>query len=1244
MRYSDLIQFDPIESIVQLRNADEQDEARRLVSSYVISDEMAERLNELVFPQLQFHNPADNKGLFIVGNYGTGKSHLLSVISAIAEHGDLTDLLRNKSVATQASAMIAGQFKVLRIEIGATEMSLREILIAEIEEYLAEIGVDYTFPSAQEVTGYKSAFEDMLGAFKNVYPDQGLLLVVDELLDYLRTRRDQALILDLSFLREIGEVSRDLHFRFIAGIQEMLFENPRFAFVSDSIRRVKDRFEQVLIARQDVKYVVAERLLRKTAEQQAKIREHLTPFTHFYSNMNERLDEFVRLFPVHPDYIDMFEQISAIEKREVLKTLSLAMKRILEEDVPQDSPGLITYDHYWRTLRGNPSYRAVPAIREVIECSQVLENRIKQAFTRPTYQGMALRIIDGLSIHRLTTHDVYVTVGATPEELRDGLCLFDPFVAELGGEPSDDLLSHVETVLREIMRTVSGQFISFNFDNRQYYLDLKKTEDYDAIIDKRTESLEDEVLNRSYFDALRRVMEFSDQTAFTGYRIWQHELEWQERRASRVGYLFFGSPNERSTAVPQRDFYLYFLQPYDPPRLNKNEKNPDEVFFRLAKPDGVFHKTLEQYAASLDLASRASGPAKSAYEGRSNIALRNLVKWLQEHLPTAYEVTYGGQKKTLIEWVKGRVGVASGTRANVRDIVNAVGSSCLASHFQNEAPQYPTFSVLVTNANRGQVAQGALRWINKPTTSQQAVAVLDALELLDGDRLVTHQSRYAQAVLAQLKKKGHGQVLNRSELIKDDNTIEYYEPNTFRLEPEWLVVVLAALIHAGEMTLAIPGKKFDANNLDALAATPVAELIGFKHIEAPKEWNLPAMRTLFELLGQKPGQVQLVTQGSVNDKEEAFQGLKTAVSTIVQQIVLTQQQLQNGLLFWGRSLLSEQEQQHYLQALATLKTFVESLQAYSSPARFKNFKYSADEVRDQIPNMAALLNLNELQNLLAELTPLSNYLAQAEIVMPEGHSWLAQAQQAKGGLFGRLSDAQQWIKPALRQSSRQTMQALKQAYINTTMQLHTRARLGANDDRHKAALLQDPRLILLRRLATIDLMPAAQLSDYQNRLAGLMSCFALTEADLQKAPICPHCQFRPNNPQEHQTDVGNMLIALDSELDRMVAEWTQTLLDNLEDPTTQAAIDLLKAKERQQIEALLADRALPEVVDDNLLHALREVLSGLTKVVMKLADLQIALQRGGMPATPSELHKRFEEYTDSLMPNLGQDKVRIVLE
>ena len=573
MRYGDLIQFQPIESVIQLRDADRATAARQLVETYVFSEEMAEKLVGLVIPQLQFDQPADNKGLLIVGNYGTGKSHLLAVISAVAENADLATSLNNTVVADAASK-ISGQFKVVRTEIGATTMSLRDILVAELEENLEAIGVTFSFPDADQVINSKRSFEEMMAAFHQEFPDQGLILVVDELLDYLRTRKDQELVLDLNFLREIGEVCKDLRFRFVAGVQEAIFDSPRFTFVADSVRRVKDRFEQILIVRKDVKFVVAERLLKKSGEQQAKIREYLTRFSKFYGDMNERMDEFVRLFPVHPEYVDAFEQVTAVEKREVLRTLSLAMKNRLSRSLPEDQPGLIAYDSYWTNLRENPSFRAIPDIRQVIDCSQVLESRIQQAFTRPAYKPMALRLIHALSVHRLTTGDIHATVGATAAELRDGLCLYQPGIDDLGGDPADDLLSQVETVLREIRRTVNGQFISSNPDNGQFYLDLAKTDDFDALIETRAESLDVSQLDRYYYEALKRVMECTDQTYVTGYRIWQHELEWPERKAARQGYLFFGAPNERSTAIPPRGLFISISSSLSIDRTSKTKKTP----------------------------------------------------------------------------------------------------------------------------------------------------------------------------------------------------------------------------------------------------------------------------------------------------------------------------------------------------------------------------------------------------------------------------------------------------------------------------------------------------------------------------------------------------------------------------------------------------------------------------------------------------------------------------------------------
>lgn len=1243
MKYRDLIEFDPIESVVQLRDADKTNAARQLVNTYVISKEMAERITNLVIPQLQFIEPVDNKGLLIVGNYGTGKSHLMSVISGIAEDASLLDTLNNEEVSDSAK-QVAGRFKVIRTEIGATQMSLRDILVSELEEYLEKNGVEFQFPDTKSISNHKGAFEDMMAKFGEIFPDHGLLLVVDELLDFLRTRKDQELILDLNFLREIGEVCKDLRFRFMAGVQEAIFDSPRFSFVADSIRRVKDRFEQIQIARSDVKYVVAERLLKKTADQQVKIKEYLEPFAKFYGNMNERMDDFVRLFPVHPDYIDTFERVNVVEKREVLKTLSMGMKNILDNEVPENSPGFIAYDSYWNTIRQNPAFRAIPEIREVIDCSQVLESRIEQAFTRPAYKPMALRLIYGLSVHRLTTGDIYSPMGATAEELRDRLCLYDPIIADLGSdEPDKDLQTHVDTVLREIHKTVSGQFISSNPDNHQYYLDLKKTDDFDAIIERRAESLDDSLLDRYYYEALKRVMECQDTTYVTGYKIWQHEVIWQERKAGRTGYLFFGAPNERSTAVPQRDFYLYFIQPFEPPRF-RDEKRSDEVFFNLKKTDKEFQTALKNYAAALYLSATSSGHAKQTYEAKANGYLRNLVQWLQKSMTSAFEVTYQGRSMLLMDWAKGKnirelTGLPSQETINFRDLINAISGICLAPHFVDQAPEYPSFSVIITAKNRIQAAQDALRSLAGQIRTRQSVAVLDALGLIDGERIDITKSKYASYILDIMKSKGQGQVVNRNELIKDDHGLEYMDPDHSRLEPEWVIVVLAAMIYKGEIVLSIPGQKFDATGLQQLAVTSIDELVQFKHLEQPKEWNLPALMALFELLELAPGMVQLLAQGN----EKPVIQLQDQVSKMVNRIVMTQQKLQNGISFWGIDLVAGTDLSKHIKELSNAKDFFETIQVYSTPGKLKNFRYTAAQVKSYIGAIKILNDFSALLDFVEEHNATILWLSNAQTIFPEDHEWVKNLEKLRGAMHSILTKMN---FSSLSKQSREfgdQLKNLKSAYINEYLRLHTKARLGKNEDSRKVELLKDVRLSTLNKLSVIDLMPRQQLIDYQNKLAGLKSCFALTEKDLISTPICPHCGFRPSS-ETMNLNVSLMLEQLDEQLEMLLSNWTSDILNNLEDPVTQTNVKLLKEEDQKFIEVFVKTRELPEPVDNNFVHALREVLSGLVKVSLNITDLQKALQFSDGPATPSEMKKRFEDYINELTKGNDQGKVRIVIE
>ena len=1241
MRYGDLIQFEPIESVIQLLDANRPDEARNLVSTYVISDDMADRISKLMIPQISFDEAVDHKGVLVVGNYGTGKSHLMSVLSLVAEDASYVPMIQHPQVAEAAKA-IAGRFKVHRIEI-SSQMSLRDIITQQLEVFLENQGVTYSFPPADKVVNNKTAFEEMMSAFAEVHPDQGVLLVVDEFLEYLRSRKDHDLVLDLSFLREIGEVTKHLRFRFVAGIQEAIFDSSRFQHVADSLRRVKDRFTQVLLARQDVSFVVAERLLKKTADQQDKIRDYLGPFSKFYGSMNERMDEYVRLFPVHPDYIGTFERLVFTEKRGALVTLRDQIQEILKDEVPTDRPGLIGFDKFWETVATNSVLRSDPNIGPVLKVSEVLSERVSKAFSRPAYKPMALRIIDGLAVHRLTTGgDIYVPVGPTAEELRDTLCLFQPGIEDMGGDPSDDLLTAVQTTLRETLKTVNGQFISKAPDTEQYYLDLKKDVDYDAQIEKRAEALSEDALDRAYYGAIRQLMERTDESSYvTGHQIWQYQIEWQERRVERIGYLFFGAPNDRPTAQPERDFYLYFIQPFDPPRF-RDEQKADEVFFRLKAPDETIKRLLGFYAAAQELASTASGGAKGVYLDRVRDTLREMGKWLQEKQLEAFEVTFQGKSKTLRDWTKGislrdKARLGPDERINFRDVVNVIAGIALSSRFSDVSPEYPTFSALVTETNRKQLIGNVFRTLSGSNRTKDAVIVLDGLEMLDGDRIDPVQSRYAQEVLARLKAKGHGQVLNRSELLVGNADSEYFSPDKYRLETDLLVAVLGSLVYSGDIVLAIAGDKIDSGKISLLADRPLEELKQFKHVEAPKEINVAVLRSLFEMLELPPGLAQQATQGS----DEPVKALQEEVSKLTKRVLAASTDMTNRLSFWGQPLLRDEEIRDWRSKLDELKAFSESLSPYNTVGKLKNLRIGSDDIAAQMKNLEVLNSVEGLIGLIGELGNTASYLGQAEMVLPSDHAWVKQAQDTRKQVLEALSTSRTSQNGS---DHRQTLSKLRKDYVTAYVSLHSKARLGVSEDKTKTALRKDSRLVAMRALANISLMPTSQLTTFEEKLDKLKSCASLVDSELSASPVCPHCNFRPANEQGDMLPAANVLKQLDDELDQLLDGWVQTLLDNLEDPIIQSNFELLKEGSRRIVTGFVDTKSLPDPVTPEFINAVQEALSGLDKVVVSGGDIRQALLQGGSPATPEDLRKRFEAFLTDRCKGKDTTKLRFVVE
>jgi hypothetical protein len=115
-----------------------------------------------------------------------------------------------------------------------------------------------------------------------------------------------------------------------------------------------------------------------------------------------------------------------------------------------------------------------------------------------------------------------------------------------------------------------------------------------------------------------------------------------------------------------------------------------------------------------------------------------------------------------------------------------------------------------------------------------------------GLNFTTEDSPYAKHVLKSLFALDAGKVLNRKDLIGGPSNAEV--DHKFGLEPEWMIVVLLALVRQGEITLNLPGVRIDSTNLDEAARMGVETLIKFTAVSRPKPIPEQSLRVLFASL------------------------------------------------------------------------------------------------------------------------------------------------------------------------------------------------------------------------------------------------------------------------------------------------------------------------------------------------------------------------------------------------------------
>ncbi|MFD2759749.1 DUF6079 family protein [Lentibacillus juripiscarius] len=1231
LRYDELISFDPVESVVKLREADDKERAISLLNTYVISDNMAEKLINDIMENLQFDRMVDNKGLLIVGNYGSGKSHLMSVVSTIAEQPGASEHLRHEQVAEKAKE-IEGKFKVIRAEFGAVTMPLREIICRQLEQGLADMGIEYTFPPADQVTNNKDMLFEMMELFHGQYPDKGLLLVIDELLDYLRGRNEQELTLDLGFLREIGEVCNTTRFRFVSGVQEMLFENQRFNFVADSLRRVKERFKETRIVHEDIAFVVSERLLKKNEEQKALIREHLSKFKKLYSGLSEDMETYVNLFPIHPAYLEIFERVHIGEKRVALSTITGEINKLLSEEVPEDATGLISFDRYWTYIEEDSSLRSDDRVKVIMDKVDTLKGTIQSSVKRQ-YKSIATQMVNALAVFRLTTEDLKTPIGLNSDTLRDKLFLSLPTLLDFEDDAAEFLQTTIEAAMKDLRNAASFQFISLNNDNGQYYINIDESIPVDELIQKRGEGLSDHQLDSYYFEVLKQATEVSETSAYVfGYKIWLHEIPWMDRRVKREGYLFFGAPNERSTAQPERDFYIYMLQPFVEPKF-KDEQKEDEVFFRLEKKNDYFIQLLRLYGGAGEMYGDTT-TNKQLYKPKMEEYKKKLVKWIKENFVDAYEIVYKGKKAGVLEHGM----FLPSNPDTLVELVDSVAQDLLSQWFEVKYDEYPSFrkldSSFLTRKNIDTYVKDALNYLNGKMTNQ-GKAVLDGLLLVDQQgNPTTKNSGYAKWVTGLLDSKENGQVLNQNELIEVINTSQgtpdQRRTQKFAMEPELLVVILGALIQDGKIVVTIDGTQYEAMNFNEFVRLPIQDITYFSHIKKPTGLPVKEVQALMDLFDSI--KIDFSNQEKVDFAiKQIVAGAKKATNRTVEMManLRTKFQVWDGPLFTAEQIKEKEEK------LSSLNDFLQGLQVYNTRAKMMNLKFDIDRIHQERENLQLLDTLENLQKKINEFTKVADYLVKAKFVVSPSKDWVDGVSVALDNLSLALKNDEGCI------SEIQELERLKKVYIDYYLSLHQQMRLNATESKKKSQLLQDERFDALNLLASrIDLLPHEVYKDWQDKMGTLRVCYHLTTDKLQHSPECQECHF---NPREEQLKQKPSLSELEEELQGLLDTWTETLLTNFNDPVVKESIDLLEEKEKQLINDFVDKQAFTLPIPINLINAINKVLKGIHQEQVELEQVK-KMFGDGNPITVKEARENVDKLLRALVGNNDQDRVRVTVK
>ena len=394
-RIADLVTVTQAETVVRL------DGAPGRLDDLVLTGDVTRSLTAV----LEAAQGPRGAGFLLVGHFGSGKSHFLAALSELLADPSRGRPLpgwdghaRELALGARPSLPVAVPLVEYRAEANLEDVTWRRAWRA-LDREPPPLGSDRA-----------AAWAELLGAARAA-GRAGLLLLVDELSEFLRAKRGPALTEDLRFLQFLGEWARQGPVLVVAALQESLEE---VASVSErELARIRDRYPVRLgLSMRHVEDLVRGRLVPLRPGADAELERVHRRLRATQPGWRVTPERFHACYPLHPETLTLLDGLRFLlsQQRGAVDFICRQLRGDPAAGIPawQDRPAddLLCPDRVYDHFEGR--------LRERVETARLAETVV------PYYERAAAALVEEEADRELALRAVRLLtlLAASPLERR----------------------------------------------------------------------------------------------------------------------------------------------------------------------------------------------------------------------------------------------------------------------------------------------------------------------------------------------------------------------------------------------------------------------------------------------------------------------------------------------------------------------------------------------------------------------------------------------------------------------------------------------------------------------------------------------------------------------------------------------------------------------------------------------------------------------------------------------------------